>query len=301
MGFVGLFTPHVVRLLVGNDARTVMAVSVPTGALVVLYSDQISRLAFMPSEIPVGLVTTVLGAPLMIWVARRLQWREVESDSMGYSIELDGVSFSYGEKAALAEVSVSVAAGEFVCLLGPNGAGKTTLARVIAGELSPTGGRVFLGSGASSGEGTELRRHIAYLPQDVQDPPFVTARDLVTLGRFSPRRSLGWRVDAKDKEVVRECLARCLADSFADRPFDRLSGGEKQRVWLSFCLAQQREFLLLDESLHKVDYSRKNLFLRDALRSGQGWQGRDTGDPRPAHGRAVRAENADSEGRRTGP
>ena len=52
---------------------------------------------------------------------------------MGYSIELDRVSFSYGEKTALAEVSVSVAAGEFVCLLGPNGAGKTTLARVIAG------------------------------------------------------------------------------------------------------------------------------------------------------------------------
>ncbi|MYB47825.1 MAG: iron ABC transporter permease [Dehalococcoidia bacterium] len=72
VGFVGLLTPHVVRLLMGSDARTVMAVSVPTGALVVLYSDQVSRLAFMPSEIPVGLVTTVLGAPLMIWVARRI-------------------------------------------------------------------------------------------------------------------------------------------------------------------------------------------------------------------------------------
>lgn len=72
VGFVGLLTPHVVRLLVGNDARTVMAVSVPVGALIVLYSDQVSRLALMPSEIPVGLVTTVLGAPLMIWVARRL-------------------------------------------------------------------------------------------------------------------------------------------------------------------------------------------------------------------------------------
>ena len=72
VGFVGLLTPHVVRLLMGSDARTVMVVSVPTGALVVLYSDQVSRLAFMPSEIPVGLVTTVLGAPLMIWVARRI-------------------------------------------------------------------------------------------------------------------------------------------------------------------------------------------------------------------------------------
>ena len=73
VGFVGLFTPHVVRMLMGNDARTVTAVSVPAGALVVLYADQIARLALMPAEVPVGLVTTVLGAPLMIWVARRLQ------------------------------------------------------------------------------------------------------------------------------------------------------------------------------------------------------------------------------------
>ena len=73
IGFVGLLTPHVVRLMLGNDARMVMAVSIPAGALVVLYSDQVSRLVLMPSEIPVGLVTTVLGAPLMIWVARRLQ------------------------------------------------------------------------------------------------------------------------------------------------------------------------------------------------------------------------------------
>ena len=72
VGFVGLLTPHVVRLLVGSDARVVMAFSFPVGALVVLYADQVSRLAFMPSEIPVGLVTTVLGAPLMIWVARRI-------------------------------------------------------------------------------------------------------------------------------------------------------------------------------------------------------------------------------------
>lgn len=72
VGFVGLLTPHIVRSIMGSDARTVTAVSVPAGALVVLLSDQVSRLAFMPSEIPVGLVTTVLGAPLMIWVARRI-------------------------------------------------------------------------------------------------------------------------------------------------------------------------------------------------------------------------------------
>ena len=181
---------------------------------------------------------------------------------MKTSIELDGVSFSYGEKNVLKEVAASVAVGEFVCLLGPNGAGKSTLAQLIAGELSPTEGRLFVNSGDVSDQPTGASRHIAYLPQDLQDPPFVTARELVSLGRFNPKRSLGWRMSAEDKEAVEECIVRCLAESFADRPFAQLSGGEKQRIWLAFCLAQQREFLLLDESLHKIDYSTRELFFR---------------------------------------
>ena len=192
---------------------------------------------------------------------------------MKYRIVMDGVHFSYGDKIALKDVSGSVSAGEFVCLLGPNGAGKTTLARLIAGELSPVKGRVGIGAGDEAVGAGEVRNHIAYLPQDLQDPPFVSSRELVSLGRFRPHRSIGWRVSAEDNEVVDECLERCLAESLADRPFDQLSGGEKQRVWLSFCLAQQREFLLLDESLQKVDYSKKSLFFRmlaDLASEGKG-------------------------------
>ncbi len=177
-------------------------------------------------------------------------------------IELDGVSFSYGEEPVLKEVSASVGMGEFVCLLGPNGAGKTTLAQLVAGELSPTGGRILMRGVEGSEERAAPNRHIAYLPQDIQDPPFVTVRELVSLGRFNPKRSLGWRIDAKDREAVQKYIGRCLVEPFADRPFTQLSGGEKQRVWLAFCLAQQREFLLLDESLHKIDYSTRDLFFR---------------------------------------
>ena len=90
---------------------------------------------------------------------------------MTIGIELDGVSFSYGEEPVLKDVSASVDVGEFVCLLGPNGAGKTTLAQLIAGELSPTGGRIFIGAGETSREAAVANRHIAYLPQDLQAPP----------------------------------------------------------------------------------------------------------------------------------
>lgn len=192
---------------------------------------------------------------------------------MSASLELYGVSFSYGEEAVLKGLSASVAVGEFVCLLGPNGAGKTTLAELITGELSPMEGRVYLDVGDASGKAAEVRRHVAYLPQDLQDPPFVTVRELVSLGRFNPARSLGWRLGASDRKAVQECIATCLAESFADRPFAQLSGGQKQRVWLAFCLAQQRNFLLLDESLHKIDYSTRDLFFRmlaDLADAGKG-------------------------------
>ena len=72
VGFLGLLVPHLARLLVGHDFRKVLLVSIPLGAAVMLYADQAARLVFMPSEIPAGLVTALLGAPLMIYVARRV-------------------------------------------------------------------------------------------------------------------------------------------------------------------------------------------------------------------------------------
>ena len=174
-------------------------------------------------------------------------------------IQLDAVSFSYGETPILNAVSASVSVGEFVCLLGPNGAGKSTLAQLIAGELAPAHGRVSLVD-ARAAEASAPGRRVAYLPQDVQDPPFVAVRELVALGRFRPRATLGWRVSAQDKQAVQRCIARCMLEPLADRPFAHLSGGEKQRVWLAFCLAQERDFLLLDESLHKIDHATRDLF-----------------------------------------
>jgi ABC-type Fe3+-siderophore transport system permease subunit len=72
VGFVGLLVPHLARLLVGHDFRRVVPVSILLGAAFTLYADQAARLIFMPSEIPVGLVTAMIGAPLMIYVARRV-------------------------------------------------------------------------------------------------------------------------------------------------------------------------------------------------------------------------------------
>ncbi len=72
VGFVGLLVPHLARLLVGHDMRAIFIVSIPLGAAVTLFADQAARLAFTPSEVPAGLITALVGAPLMIYVARRV-------------------------------------------------------------------------------------------------------------------------------------------------------------------------------------------------------------------------------------
>ena len=74
VGFVGLLVPHVARLLVGHDVRPAFITSILLGAGVMLFADQVARLAFMPSEVPAGMITALLGAPLMIYVARRIRW-----------------------------------------------------------------------------------------------------------------------------------------------------------------------------------------------------------------------------------
>jgi len=72
LGFAGLIAPHLGRLLVGNDARRVVWISFPLGACLVAWADQLARLAFAPSEVPVGMVLTLVGAPFLIAIARRL-------------------------------------------------------------------------------------------------------------------------------------------------------------------------------------------------------------------------------------
>jgi iron complex transport system permease protein len=74
VGFIGLVVPHFARLLVGHDVRSAFFVSIVLGAVVTLYADQAARLIFMPSEVPAGLITALVGAPLMMYVARRTLW-----------------------------------------------------------------------------------------------------------------------------------------------------------------------------------------------------------------------------------
>lgn len=177
-------------------------------------------------------------------------------------IVIEGVSFAYQDRQILNGIQASLEPGTFTCVVGPNGTGKTTLFRLIMGELALQEGKIELQEDRRfvEPEAHSMTRTIAMLPQGVSDPPYVTVRELVALARSNRRNGWGWRLQDEDDELISSSMRRCSVEHMADQPFEQLSGGEKQRVWLAFCLAQRKEFLLMDEPLHALDYSSRWAF-----------------------------------------
>ena len=174
-------------------------------------------------------------------------------------IILQKVSFSFsGDKPAIKNISTSFATGQLTSILGSNGSGKTTLIRVLAGELQYTDGKILTQTNNLQNLDYNPLQAVAYISQDVQDPTYLTVRETVTMARFNPRKLLGWKLSTNDEQIVEESMTTCGVMDFSERTFNQLSGGEKQRAWLAFCLAQERNFMLLDESLSGIDFVAKD-------------------------------------------
>jgi iron complex transport system ATP-binding protein len=181
-------------------------------------------------------------------------------------LEVDGVSFSYGGRAVLSEVSFAVAPGELLGVIGPNGSGKTTLVRLVSGVLRPDAGTVRLGGRVlGTYRRRELARRLAVVPQDpVLEFPF-TALEVVLMGRAPHLPALGFP-RARDLEIAREAMATLEVTDVEHRPLDRLSGGERQRVLLARALAQEPEVLVLDEPTTHLDL-RHQAGIHDVVRA----------------------------------
>lgn len=165
------------------------------------------------------------------------------------------LSFRYdpSAKRAVDGVSICVEKGGVYAILGPNGSGKSTLLKLLLGALRPeSGGVSYRGLDLAGWNRVEVAREIGVVPQ-VEEPAFpLTARDLVSMGRYP---YLGfWRWEgATDREAVDEAMRRCDVLQFADRDFFTLSGGERQLVRIARALAQEPATLVLDEPTVSLD------------------------------------------------
>jgi ABC-type Mn2+/Zn2+ transport system ATPase subunit len=158
-------------------------------------------------------------------------------------IEATELAVGYGDgKAAVAEVSFALAAGERLALLGPNGGGKTTLLRAILGELRPLHGSLAVAVSCGSVPQTERSR---------LDYP-VSALEVATMGALA---SLPWwrRPGRAERERAQVALGRVGLESLAEETFGELSGGQRQRVLIARALVQDARVLLMDEPFTGLD------------------------------------------------
>ncbi|MCA9538916.1 MAG: ABC transporter ATP-binding protein [Myxococcales bacterium] len=152
-----------------------------------------------------------------------------------------------------APLDLQVQEGELVALVGPNGAGKSTLLRCLAGLLRPTAGQVALdGLDPARAPRRQIARRVALLPQTEPRPAGLTVTAAVALGRFAWQGPLSAPDDA-DRAAIATALVATGLDALADRPVERLSGGEYQRVRIARALAQCTPALLLDEPAAHLD------------------------------------------------
>jgi iron complex transport system ATP-binding protein len=153
----------------------------------------------------------------------------------------------------LDNVSCEIDNKQLVALVGHNGSGKSTLIKALAGEMVSNSGSVNLDERSISDYSSkELARQMAYLPQQLPEAAGFTVRELVMLGRY-PHQKWLQKPTQIDKDKVIEAMRITQVEAFADRLTATLSGGERARVWLAMCLAQDTRYLLLDEPLAALD------------------------------------------------
>ncbi len=168
-------------------------------------------------------------------------------------VSIEGVSVVRGRARVLTDVSVSVREGEIVGLLGPNGAGKSTLLRAALGLVPLASGRVRLGDlDPAAADRRTVARAAALLPEHAGLGSGLTAREVVRTGRYAHVEPLAAESPA-DHDAVAQAIDALGLGALADRPLDTLSAGERKRVLLARCFAQDAPLFLLDEPTSTLD------------------------------------------------
>jgi phosphonate transport system ATP-binding protein len=175
-------------------------------------------------------------------------------------LEIEGLSRSFGAKAALAGVTLQIEKGSFVGVIGRSGAGKSTLLRLINRLVEPTTGRIVCeGLDVTALHGRQLRQWRARAAMVFQQFNLVGRLDVLTnvlLGRLAvvpPWRSLvSWWPDA-DKAIALAALEQFDMAQLAAQRADQLSGGQQQRVAIARALVQEPDIVLADEPTASLD------------------------------------------------
>lgn len=166
-------------------------------------------------------------------------------------IEVKGISKNYGKKAVIDDLWINIEKGKITSFIGPNGAGKSTALSIITRLIDSDSGEVLIeGKAINKWDKKELSKKIAILKQSNNINLRLTIRELVGFGRFPYSEG---RLDDNDKMVVDEAIEYMRLTSMADKYLDELSGGQRQRAYIAMVIAQETEYIFLDEPLNNLD------------------------------------------------
>ena len=181
-------------------------------------------------------------------------------------MEVKNLSFSYGEKPVLQDVSFTAEKGEVLSVLGPNGVGKSTLFGCMLRILTPQQGEVLIdGVPVKDMSSRERARHIAYIPQS-HNPVFnYSVLDMALMGSTAQLGAFQ-NPTKKQTKKAEEALERLGILSLRDRGYTQISGGERQLALIARALVQDAEILVMDEPSSSLDYGNR-VRVMDTVRS----------------------------------
>jgi len=173
------------------------------------------------------------------------------------------LTIGYSDRVVGRGLDVALSTGEVLALLGPNGGGKTTLLKTLLGLLAPKAGEVRLGDRPlGSYRDRERARLIAYVPQSHSATFAFTVEAIVLMGRTA-HGNLFSRPSAADRVVAARTLDRFGIGHLRDRPYTMISGGERQLALLARALAQEPQFIVLDEPTASLDFGNQGKVMRE--------------------------------------
>lgn len=166
-------------------------------------------------------------------------------------MHIKSLTKQYGDKTVVDGVSFSIPKGKVISLIGPNGAGKSTVMGMISRLIAHDSGLVeFEGQAMHKWKSRELSKRLAILTQQNNIQMKLTVRELVSFGRFPYS---GNRLTPEDHEIVDRALTYMELEDFEDRFIDELSGGQRQRALIAMVIAQDTDYVLLDEPTNNLD------------------------------------------------
>ena len=168
-------------------------------------------------------------------------------------IEIKNIFKKYRDKHVVNDVSFSIEKGKITSFIGPNGAGKSTVLGIVTRLIDGDGGEVVIeGKSLSDYHTKDLAKKIAILKQSNNISLKLTIRELVSFGRFPHSEG---NLNAEDEKYIDEAIEYMKLSEIQDKYLDELSGGQRQRAYIAMVIAQNTEYILLDEPLNNLDMS----------------------------------------------